>query len=103
MITPLGRQGLELLEQLFDLGVHGRDVGRLEVSKPGRHKKSDGALRLPELTVPAALLDQMVKGPMTQHLSCPPQFPAAPAVCMRASRWSRAASIATRVPGGGLA
>jgi len=33
---------------------------------PSKRKKSDGATRTPELTIPPALLDQVVKGPMTQ-------------------------------------
>ena len=34
---------------------------------PSKRKKSDGATRTPELTIPPALLDQVVKGPMTQR------------------------------------
>jgi transposase-like protein len=34
---------------------------------PSKRKKSDGAASAPELKVPAVLLDQLVKGPMTQE------------------------------------
>ena len=33
---------------------------------PSKRKKSEGTTSVPELKVPAELLDQLVKGPMTQ-------------------------------------
>ena len=33
---------------------------------PSKRKQSEGMLSVPELTVPAEFLDQLVQGPMTQ-------------------------------------